>query len=116
MKPGYSRDFFLFMLIFFALFGRVNAGSGRSDGLDPTGFRARRRARHRCGSLVHLRHLARNLDSPTSSDSDPEDQYMWYYFRVFGVGMWSEVMVREFRVGAGIRAVLDSLEVDSQIG
>ena len=116
VKFGYSSDLFLMLLILFALFGRVNAGSGRSDGLDPTGFRARKRARHRCGSLVHLRHVARNLDSPTSTSSDPEDQYMWYFFRIFGVGMWSEVMVREFRIGTSIRDVLDVLEADSRIG
>ena len=110
-----SRDLFLLMLIFFSLFGEASAGSGRSDGLDPTGFRARRRAPKRCGSLMDLRHVARNLDSPTS-DSEPDEQYITYYFRIFGVGMWSEAMVQEFRAGTGIRAALEFLEADSQIG
>ena len=115
-RLGFSKDLFLLIMIFCALFGEVSAGSGRSDGLDPTGFRARRRARNKQASLIHLRHVARNLDSPPSSDSEADDHFLWHYFRIFGIGMWSEVMVREFRVGAGIRAVLEMLEVDSQIG
>ena len=112
---GFSWDLLLFLLIIASLFGEASAGNGRFDGQDPTGFRATRRARKRCGSLVHLRHVARHLDSPTTTDSESEGPGRTSYFRIFGVGLWSEVMICEFRAGAGIRAVLDILEVDSDV-
>ena len=114
-RIGISRDCILLLLLLASLFGRASAGSGRFDGQDPTSFRSTRRARKRCGSLIHLRHIARNLDSPTSSESDTDDPTIFYYFRIFAVGTWPEVMVREFRVGVGVRIALDLLEVDSQV-
>ena len=114
-KVGFSRDCILLVLIMATLLGQASAGSGRFDGQDPTSFRSTRRARKRCGSLIHMRHVARNLDSPTSSESEPDDPSISYFFRIFAVGTWSEVMVREIRVGVGIRLALDILEVDSQV-
>ena len=91
----YSTDFILLLLLLALCIPTCNAAAGRSDGLDPRGFRAERRSRKLHQAVYNRRTAARDLFSSSSEEDDFWDDLpnTTREFHLFGTGCWREVII-----------------------
>ena len=97
-RSGHSMDFIFICFLLALCIPTCSAAAGRSDGLDPRGFRAERRSRKLHHAVYNRRTAARDPDSSSSEEDDFWDHLptTTREFHLFGTGCWREIAIASF--------------------
>ena len=128
-RRGFSKAFWLYILLLYCMCTGVNAGSSSQYNVDSTGFRAARRSRKLATSVHNIRTACRSLDSPDTPDDQPgdlppadpppdgEDDWDFttesFLFQFFAFGCLPSYMVCAFFPGISLQEAIEQITIDA---